>query len=156
MGYHQFCGEGGEEGDTSSCDFYINEHPTTIPVSAQFFLFSIGGKKVYEPLSLSLSLSLSHTHTHKCNLSYFHILPVTYNVRLNAIQNIRVQNDKNHHNTKNMAKNMSTSIYLFFFKYVACAVSINKSHGRQMLNGYKACSLYESGSSRSLIYMHYP
>ena len=31
--------------------------------SRQFFLFSIGGKKVYEPFSLSLSLSLSLTHT---------------------------------------------------------------------------------------------
>ena len=57
---------GGEEGGTSSCDLYVYDHPTIIPVSAVFFLFSIGGKKVYEPfslsVSLSLSLSLSHTH----------------------------------------------------------------------------------------------
>ena len=45
--------------------------------------------------------------------------------------------------------------FFFFFKFVACAVPTDKSHGRQMLNGYKACSPYESGSSRSLIYMHY-
>ena len=115
-----------------------------------FFLFSIGGKKVYEPFSLSLSLSVSlslslsfshtHTHTYKCNLSYFPY--ITYNVRLNAIQNIRVQNDKNHHNTKNTAKTCRLQfIYLFFFKFVACAVPKDKNHGRQMLNSYKACSL---------------
>ena len=103
-------------------------------------LFSIGGKKVYEPFSLSVSLSLTHTHTYKCNLSYFPY--ITHNVRSNAIQNIRVQNDKNHHNTKNTAKTCRLQfIYLFFFKFVACAVPTDKNHGRQMLNGYKACSL---------------
>ena len=70
--YHQFCEKGGEEG------VYLHEIDmfTTIPVSAVFFLFSIGGKKVYEPFSLSLSLSLSHTQTHKCNLSYFLYIPI--------------------------------------------------------------------------------
>ena len=56
-------------------------------------------------------------------------------------------------------RNMSISFFLstsiFFFKFVACAVPTDKSHGRQMLNGYKACSPYESGSSRRLIYIHY-
>ena len=53
------------------------------------FLFSIDDRrqKSYEPFSLSLSLSLSHTHLHTHNLSYFPY--ITYNVRLNAIQNIR-------------------------------------------------------------------
>ena len=46
-------------------------------------------------------------------------------------------------------------LQLFFFKFVACAVPTDKSHGRQMLNGYKSCSPYESGRSRRLIYMHY-
>ena len=43
----------------------------------------------------------------------------------------------------------------FFFKFLACAVPTDKCHGRQMPNGCKACSPYESGSSRRLIYMHY-
>ena len=105
---------GGEEGGTSSCDLYVYDHPTTIPVSAVFFLlFSIGGKKVYEPFSLSLSHTHTHTHTYKCNLSYFPY--ITYNVRLNAIQNIRVQHDKNHHNTKNTAKTCRLQFIFFFF-----------------------------------------
>ena len=82
---------------------------TTIPVSTVFFLISIGDSR-QKSLRALLSVSLSHTHTHthtqKCNLSYFPY--IAYTVRLNAIQNIRVQNDKNHlfclHNTKNMAE----------------------------------------------------
>ena len=30
-------GGGGEEGGTSSCDLYVYDHPTTIPVSAVFY-----------------------------------------------------------------------------------------------------------------------
>ena len=89
---------------------------TTIPVLAVFFFFFFF---FLFSKSLRALLSLSHTHKHhKCNLSYFPY--ITYNVRLNIIQNIRVQNDKNHRNTKNMAKKHVDFNFLFFSFFFFC------------------------------------
>ena len=130
------------------------DHPTTIPVSAVFFFIFDRRQK-----SLRALLSLSHTHTHTHASATFHIFPyITYNVRFK--RNPKYSGTKTTRTIitpKIWQKHVDFNLFIiiFFFKFVACAVPTDKSHGRQMLNGYKACSLYESGSSRSLIYMHY-
>ena len=127
------------------------DHPS---LGSFFFIFDRRQKSLR---ALSLSLSLSHTHTHKCNLSYFPY--ITYNVRFK--RNPKYSGTKTTRTIitpKIWQKHVDFNLFIiifFFFKFVACAVPTDKSHGRQMLNGYKACSLYESGSSWSLIYMHY-